>query len=224
TSSESITFMVKGTRASESRTRFWPIRFTYSVTTASWTSFTLNSTRWAYSLPMRISFSREYQLPRPLPPILRFPMASTSSLPPSCLPLVPELSAGCVVSAGGGGGGAWVASGVWAGCWAVPGVVGAWVWPHAPMVVEKKRAAATTIALNFIKDSPAPAQPGSATSIITPQIAAIRYSVPSGTKFHYLDASSCRNVTPGEGGRIPSGPVGLEIIDQVVPVLGRCRR
>src|SRR5207302_5990520 len=85
TSSESITLIVKGTCASELRTRFWPIRFTYSVTTGSCTSFTLASTCWAYSLPMRISPSREYQFPMPRPPILRLPIASTSFRPPSCL-------------------------------------------------------------------------------------------------------------------------------------------
>src|SRR5579864_705341 len=145
--------MVNGTRASELRTRFCPIRFTYSVTTGSCTSFTLDSTCWAYSLPMRISFSREYQLPRPLPPMLRLPIASTSFFPPSCLPFAPELSAGWVVSAGGGGGGACVVSGAGAGAdWVVPGeLVGAWVCAQVLRVLEKKRAAATTIALNFIK-------------------------------------------------------------------------
>src|SRR5207253_10680322 len=34
---------------------------------------------------MAISFSTEYQLPRPRPPMLRLPMASTSSFLPSCL-------------------------------------------------------------------------------------------------------------------------------------------
>src|SRR5438132_3769325 len=96
-SSASMTLMVKGTCASELRTRFCPIRFTYSVTTGSWISFTLASTCWAYSLPMRISLSSEYQLPMPRPPILRLPMASTSFLPPSCLIL---LSSFCGITGG----------------------------------------------------------------------------------------------------------------------------
>src|SRR6267143_1314404 len=37
TSSESITLMVKGTWASELRTRFWPTRLTYSVEFFGWT-------------------------------------------------------------------------------------------------------------------------------------------------------------------------------------------
>src|ERR1035438_8709016 len=35
-SSESTTLMVNGTLASELRTRFWPMRFTYSTMTGSW--------------------------------------------------------------------------------------------------------------------------------------------------------------------------------------------
>src|SRR5947207_6375050 len=48
---------------------------------------------------MRISLSTEYQLPRPRPPILRLPMASTSLLPPSCLTL--SGSAGSTLGSGG---------------------------------------------------------------------------------------------------------------------------
>src|SRR5208283_4912535 len=85
TTSESMTLMVNGTCASELRTRFWPMRFTYSFTTGSWTSFTLFSTCIEYCLPILISVSSEYQFPRPRPPTLRLPMASTSSSLPSCL-------------------------------------------------------------------------------------------------------------------------------------------
>src|SRR4051794_24012346 len=48
---------------------------------------------------MRISLSTEYQLPKPRPPILRLPMASTSSLPPSCFTF--DGSAGSTVGSGG---------------------------------------------------------------------------------------------------------------------------
>ena len=70
------------------KSRFWPMRLTYSVTTGSWTSFTVLSTCIAYCLPILISVSSEYQFPRPRPPMLRLPMASTSSSPPSCLTLL----------------------------------------------------------------------------------------------------------------------------------------
>src|ERR1022692_1024819 len=83
-----MTLMVNGTCASELRTKFWPMRFTYSVTTGSCTSFTLLSTCIAYCLPILTSVSSEYQLPKPRPPILRLPMASTSSSLPSCLTLL----------------------------------------------------------------------------------------------------------------------------------------
>src|ERR1022692_4957513 len=83
-----MTLMVNGTCASELRTKFWPMRFTYSVTTGSCTSFTVLSTCMAYCLPILISVSSEYQLPKPRPPILRLPMASTSSSLPSCLTLL----------------------------------------------------------------------------------------------------------------------------------------
>src|ERR1700756_3351316 len=98
TTSESITLMVNGTCASELRTRFWPIRFTYSVTTGSRTSFEVASTSCAYCLPMRISVSSEYQSPGPRPPTLRLPIALTSFLLPSCLTL---LSSGCSTTGGG---------------------------------------------------------------------------------------------------------------------------
>src|SRR5271155_5309667 len=61
------------------------MRFTYSFTTGSWTSFTLFSTCIEYCLPILISVSSEYQSPRPRPPTLRLPMASTSLSPPLCL-------------------------------------------------------------------------------------------------------------------------------------------
>src|SRR4030088_913308 len=51
TTSESITLMVNGTCASELRTRFCPMRFTYSVTTGSFTSLTWDSICWAYTRP-----------------------------------------------------------------------------------------------------------------------------------------------------------------------------
>src|SRR5215469_12688896 len=76
-SSASITLMMNGTFESELRTRFWPTRFTYSVTTGSETSFTPCSTCWEYCWPMATCFSSEYQLPAPLlQPTLRLPMAS----------------------------------------------------------------------------------------------------------------------------------------------------
>src|SRR5882672_10513358 len=83
TSSVSITLMVKGTLASELRTRFCPIRFTYSLTTGSVISLDVASTCWEYCLPMRISLSKEYQLPKPRFPKSRLPIASTSSRLPS---------------------------------------------------------------------------------------------------------------------------------------------
>src|SRR5450755_4371957 len=83
-----MTLIVKGTCASELRTRFWPIRLTYSFTTGSCTSFTLCSTCIEYCLPMRISLSSEYQSPMPRPPTLRLPIASTSFLLPSCFTLL----------------------------------------------------------------------------------------------------------------------------------------
>src|SRR5882672_1041054 len=70
--------MVKGTRASELRTRFWPTRLTYSVTMGSSMSLEERSTSWASCLPRPISRSREYRF-MPLP-TLRLPMASTSYL------------------------------------------------------------------------------------------------------------------------------------------------
>src|SRR5581483_940351 len=83
-----MTLMVKGTCESELRTRFCPTRFTYSVITGSCTSLTVDSTCWAYDLPIAICFSTLYQLPKPrLHPTLRFPTASTSVLPPLCLTL-----------------------------------------------------------------------------------------------------------------------------------------
>src|SRR5512146_535244 len=86
--SSSTTLIVKGTRASEFRTRFCPMRLTYSLITGSWFSFTLASICWAYSLPMRISLSSEYKSPRLLPlPIFRLPIDWTSSLLPGLMSL-----------------------------------------------------------------------------------------------------------------------------------------
>ena len=88
---------MNGTCASELRTRFCPMRFTYSVITGSRISFDVASTSWAYCLPMRISPSSEYQSPSPRPPTLRLPMAFTSFLLPSCFTL---LSSGCATTVG----------------------------------------------------------------------------------------------------------------------------
>src|SRR5262252_6865523 len=72
-----MTLMVNGTFESELRTMFWPMRFTYSVTTGSAISFTPCSTCCEYCWPIATCFSREYQLPAPvLHPTLRLPMAS----------------------------------------------------------------------------------------------------------------------------------------------------
>src|SRR5215469_12606960 len=69
--------MVKGTFASELRTRFWPTRFTYSVMTGSLTIFAPCSTCCEYARPIATCLSSEYQLPMPLlQPTLRLPMAS----------------------------------------------------------------------------------------------------------------------------------------------------
>src|SRR5271169_3278084 len=64
--------MMKGTLESELRTRFCPMRFTYSVTTGSATSLTPCSICWEYCWPIATCFSSEYQLPAPvLQPTLR---------------------------------------------------------------------------------------------------------------------------------------------------------
>src|ERR1700757_2909572 len=74
-----MTLMVKGTLASELRTRFWPTRLTYSVMTGSLTSLALCSTCCENCRPSATCFSSEYQLPIPLSqPTLRLPMASMS--------------------------------------------------------------------------------------------------------------------------------------------------
>src|ERR1019366_672222 len=76
-SSVSITLMVNGTLASELRTRFWPSRLMYSVTTGSCTILAVCSTCCEYARPMATCLSSEYQLPIPLlQPTLRLPMAS----------------------------------------------------------------------------------------------------------------------------------------------------
>src|SRR5437870_10497766 len=102
--------MVKGTRASELRTRFWPTRLTYSVTTGSSIIFEERSTSWARDLPREISRSSEKRL-TPLP-TLRLPMASTSSLEflgvtvsfcgTGCEPVCCWVCAGTGCCAGGG--------------------------------------------------------------------------------------------------------------------------
>src|ERR1039458_123814 len=81
-SSESITLMVNGTLQSEFLTIFWPMRFTYSVTTGSVMNLLLFSISMAYILPILISVSTEYQFPAPRPPISRLPTALTSSMLP----------------------------------------------------------------------------------------------------------------------------------------------
>src|ERR1700731_5366330 len=81
-----MTLIVNGTCASELRTRFWPIRLTYSVTTGSFTSLICDSICWAYTRPRATWPSTVYQFPTPRPhPTFRLPTASTSVLPPPCL-------------------------------------------------------------------------------------------------------------------------------------------
>src|ERR1700722_16689850 len=84
-SSESMTLMVKGTLQSEFLTMFWPTRLTYSTTTGSVTRWADFSISMEYCLPVRISQSVEYQLPMPRPPMLRVPMAATSSSLPDLM-------------------------------------------------------------------------------------------------------------------------------------------
>src|ERR1039458_3396958 len=58
---------------------FWPTRLTYSTTTGSvmrWADFSISM---EYCLPVPISQLVEYQLVTPRAPMLRVPMASTSS-------------------------------------------------------------------------------------------------------------------------------------------------
>src|SRR5208283_1305751 len=81
-SSESITLIVNGTLQSEFFTIFWPTRFTYSTITGSVIKRVLFSISSAYCLPILISPSVEYQLPRPRLPISRLPTALTSSMLP----------------------------------------------------------------------------------------------------------------------------------------------
>src|SRR5690349_24824680 len=76
-SSVSITLIVKGTLASELRTRFWPTRFTYSVMTGSLIILAPCSTCCEYCRPIATCLSSEYQLPSPLlQPTLRLPIES----------------------------------------------------------------------------------------------------------------------------------------------------
>src|SRR5580704_3403698 len=74
-----MTLMVNGTLQSEFLTMFWPTRLTYSTMTGSVTRCADFSISIEYCLPMPISPLTEYQLPRPRPPMLRVPTASTSS-------------------------------------------------------------------------------------------------------------------------------------------------
>src|ERR1700722_11314010 len=84
-SSESMTLMVKGTLQVQFLTMFWPTRLTYSLMTGSVTMWADFSISMEYCLPLRISQSVEYQLPMPRPPILRVPMAATSSSLPDLI-------------------------------------------------------------------------------------------------------------------------------------------
>ena len=54
-----MTLMVNGTLQSEFLTMFWPMRFTYSVTTGSVMNLVLFSICRAYVLPIFISVSVE---------------------------------------------------------------------------------------------------------------------------------------------------------------------
>ena len=78
--------MVNGTLQSEFLTMFWPMRFTYSVTTGSVMNLVLFSISVAYILPILISVSFEYQLLIPRPPMSRLPTAFTSSMEPVFTP------------------------------------------------------------------------------------------------------------------------------------------
>src|ERR1041385_1507094 len=135
--SESTTLIVKGTLASEFRTRFCPTRFTYSLMVGSVTSFRLDSICVAYSLPMRISLSIEYQSQ---PATLRLPIASTSSLPPLCLAFASFLSLSFFLLSflslslsGTAAGWFWSATGcVWDWLWSVA----AGFWSSAGCVVD----------------------------------------------------------------------------------------
>src|ERR1035438_3559867 len=80
--SESMILIVNGTLQSEFFTMFWPTRFTYSRTTGSVMNLVLFSISEAYILPILISVSTEYQLPKPRAPISRLPTALTSSMLP----------------------------------------------------------------------------------------------------------------------------------------------
>src|SRR5581483_773894 len=106
-----MTLIVNGTWESEFRTIFWPSRLIYSEMTGSFMTFDCVSTCCEICFTSAICFSRPYQLPIPFEqPTFRFPMALTSSMPPSCGVLVAEGStvtaAGVVVLE--------VAAGVWA--------------------------------------------------------------------------------------------------------------
>src|SRR5215472_6337106 len=97
-----MTLIVKGTLASELRTRFCPTRLTYSVTTGSSISLEERSTSCARPLPRAISFSIENQFILQL--TLRSPMASTSSLELRGLTVSfcgTGCSAGCCACCGG---------------------------------------------------------------------------------------------------------------------------
>src|SRR5437667_4994056 len=90
-----MTLIVNGTWESEFRTRFCPKRFIYSDTTGSVIIFDCVSTCWETCFPNAICFSRLYQLPIPFEqPTLRLPIASRSSIPPSCATFVADGSTG----------------------------------------------------------------------------------------------------------------------------------
>src|ERR1043166_9979120 len=76
-----MTFIVKGTFASECRTMFWPTRFTYSVIIGSSMNFAWRSTSAAASRPIRTSFSVDPLIFAMIPVlILRLPIMSGFSL------------------------------------------------------------------------------------------------------------------------------------------------
>src|SRR5690348_2645408 len=67
----------------------------YSETTGSVITLDWVSTSWETCFPRAICFSKPYQFPMPLEqPTFRLPMASRSSIPPSCFTLVAEGSTG----------------------------------------------------------------------------------------------------------------------------------
>src|SRR5690348_17907083 len=76
-----MTFMVKGTFASECRTIFWPTRFTYSVIIGSSMNLAWRSTSAAASRPILTSFSVDPLIFAMIPLLmLRLPIMSGFSL------------------------------------------------------------------------------------------------------------------------------------------------